>query len=158
MKGVWVKSLCIYSDAGFCSYLAALMSVVVSNVKPLHTRVEQALRNAKTFNYVKYALRTRLPSHNVEISSTLIPIICSQRSPTPSRRKRRKPRSGGSSSFCPQVRRQILQVLHSNAILDLFHNLSYRIFAICAPFLFLCSLGVRKGQIIVIDSFTSCYN
>ena len=108
MKGVWVKSLCIYSDAGFCSYLAALMSVVVSNVKPLHTRVEKALRNAKTFKYVKYALRTRLPSHNVEISSTLIPIICSQRPSTPSRRKRRKPRSGGSSSFCPQVRRQIL--------------------------------------------------
>ena len=59
MKGVWVKSLCIYSDAGFCSYLAALMSVVVSNVKPLHTHVGQALRNAKTFKYVKYALRTR---------------------------------------------------------------------------------------------------
>ena len=90
------------------AYLSALMSVVVSDVKPLHTCVEQALRNAKTFKYksLKYALRTWLPSHNVEISSTLIPIICSQR--PSSRRERRKPGSGGSSSFCPQVRRQIL--------------------------------------------------
>ena len=64
------------------AYLSALMSVVVSDVKPLHTHVGQALRNVKTFHYksVKHALK----------------------------RKRRKPRRGSCSSFCPQVRRQIL--------------------------------------------------